>query len=98
MMGWMAPLRHLGARVLVGENQPADREPSMNEITTVGLDFSKNVFQVHAVRCGSAGKCGAEAVFTEQVFCAALPRVAHSARASVSLRVRSELAVELGQQ
>ena len=34
-MGWMAPLRHLGAKVLVGENQSAT-EPSMNEITTVG--------------------------------------------------------------
>jgi hypothetical protein len=43
MMGWMAPLRHLGAKVLVGENQSADREPSMNEITTVGLDLAKNV-------------------------------------------------------
>ena len=31
MMGWMAPLRHLGAKVLVGENQSADKEPSMNE-------------------------------------------------------------------
>ena len=47
MMGWMAPLRHLGAKVLVGENQSADKEPSMNEITTVGLDLAKNVFQVH---------------------------------------------------
>jgi hypothetical protein len=31
------PLRHLGAKVLVGEKPPADREPSMNEITTVCL-------------------------------------------------------------
>ena len=35
-MGWMAPLRHLGAKVLVGREPPANREPSMNEITTVG--------------------------------------------------------------
>ena len=49
MMGWMAPLRHLGAKVLVGENQSADKEPSMNEITTVGLDLAKHVFQVHGV-------------------------------------------------
>ena len=48
-MGWMAPLRHLGAKVLVGENQSADKEPSMSEITTVGLDLAKNVFQVHGV-------------------------------------------------
>jgi len=36
MMGWMAPLRHLGAKVLVGQKPPANREPSMNEITTIG--------------------------------------------------------------
>ena len=40
MMEWMAPLRHLGAKVLVGRGPLANREPSMNEITTVGLDFS----------------------------------------------------------
>ena len=39
MMGWMAPLRH--PKVLVGEKPAADREPSMNEITTVGLDLAK---------------------------------------------------------
>src|SRR6267154_2188404 len=49
MMGWMAPLRHLGAKVLVDRKPPANREPSMNEITTVGLDLAKHVFQVHAV-------------------------------------------------
>ena len=54
MMGWMAPLRHLGAKVLVGENQSADKEPSMNEITTVGLDLAKNVFQVHGVDAAGA--------------------------------------------
>ena len=34
--GWMAHLRHLGAKVLVGREPPANRKPSMNEITTVG--------------------------------------------------------------
>src|SRR6187399_1211765 len=48
-MGWMAPLRHLGAKMPVGQEPPANREPSMNEITTVGLDLAKNVFQVHGV-------------------------------------------------
>jgi hypothetical protein len=43
------PLRHLGAKVLVGREPPANREPSMNEITTVGVDLAKNVFQVHGV-------------------------------------------------
>ena len=32
MMGWMAPLRHLGAKMPVGQKPPANREPSMNEI------------------------------------------------------------------
>ena len=32
-MGWMAPLRHLGAKMPVGQKPPANREPSMNEIT-----------------------------------------------------------------
>src|SRR3954468_21585358 len=49
MMGWMAPLRHLGAKVLVGRESPANQEPSMGEITTVGLDLAKQVFQVQGV-------------------------------------------------
>jgi hypothetical protein len=35
-MGWMAPLRHLGVKMPVGQKPPANREPSMNEITTIG--------------------------------------------------------------
>ena len=35
-MGWMAPLWHLGAKVLVGRETTANEKPSMNEITTVG--------------------------------------------------------------
>ena len=49
MMGWMAPLRHLGAKMPVGQKPPANREPSKNEITTIGLDLAKHVFQVHGV-------------------------------------------------
>src|SRR3954468_25033691 len=45
----MDPLPHLGAKVLVGREPPANREPSMNEITTIGLDLAKHVFQVHGV-------------------------------------------------
>ena len=48
-MGWMAPLRHLGAKLLVVRDHERNREPSMGEITTVGLDLAKNVFQVHGV-------------------------------------------------
>jgi len=49
MMGWMAPLRHLGAKMLVDVESPADGEPSMSEITTIGLDLAKHVFQMHGV-------------------------------------------------
>ena len=48
MMGWMAPLRHRGAR-LVFSNNHQEKEPSMSEITTIGLDLAKHVFQVHGV-------------------------------------------------
>jgi hypothetical protein len=47
-MGWMAPLRHLGAKLLVIESS-ADGEPSMSKVTTIGLDLAKHVFQVHGV-------------------------------------------------
>jgi transposase len=49
MMGWMAPLRHLGAKLLFDRESAANREPSMGEITTVGLDLAKHVFQVHGI-------------------------------------------------
>ena len=48
MMGWMAPLRHRGAK-LVFSNNHQEKEPSMSEITTIGLDLAKHVFQVHGV-------------------------------------------------
>ena len=54
MMGWMAPLRHLGARLLVDAKSAANREPSMGEITTIGLDLAKHVFQVHGVDADGA--------------------------------------------
>ena len=52
MMGWMAPVRHLGARMVVKTHHR--REPPMNEITTVGLDLAKHVFQVHGVDASGA--------------------------------------------
>src|SRR5437868_5789786 len=48
MMGWMAPLRHRRAK-LVFRRITRNREPSMNEITTIGLDLAKHVFQVHGI-------------------------------------------------
>jgi transposase len=53
MIGWMAPLRHLSAKML-GVESPADGEPSMSEITTIGLDLAKHVFQVHGVDANGA--------------------------------------------
>jgi transposase len=46
LMGWMAPSRHLSAKVVVVEDHQ-QRGPSMSEVTTVGLDLAKHVFQVH---------------------------------------------------
>jgi hypothetical protein len=43
MMGWMAPLRHRRAK-LVFRRITRNREPSMSEITTIGLDLAKHVF------------------------------------------------------
>ena len=47
-MGWMAPLRHLSAKLL-SDRIGSEREPSMSEITTIGLDLAKHVFQVHGI-------------------------------------------------
>ena len=47
-MGWMAPLRHLSAKLL-SDRISSKREPSMGEVTTIGLDLAKHVFQVHGV-------------------------------------------------
>src|SRR5215470_16599506 len=48
MMGWMAPERHLSAKMVIDETHH-QREPSMSEVTTIGLDLAKHVFQVHGV-------------------------------------------------
>src|SRR5437899_1778830 len=46
MMGWMAPLRHLSAKLL-SDRISSEWEPSMGKVTTIGLDLAKHVFQVH---------------------------------------------------
>src|SRR5438132_1786473 len=48
MMGWMAPLRHLSAKLL-SDRISSEWEPSMGEVTMIGLDLAKHVFQVHGV-------------------------------------------------
>src|SRR2546423_1154093 len=48
MMGWMATLRHRRAK-LVFSRITRNREPSMSEITTIGLDLAKHVFQAHGI-------------------------------------------------
>src|SRR5262245_43534320 len=40
MMGWMAPLRHLSAKLL-SNRISSEWEPSMGEVTTIGLDLAK---------------------------------------------------------
>jgi hypothetical protein len=42
MMGWMAPLRHLSAKLL-SDRISSEWEPSMGEVTTIGLDLAKHV-------------------------------------------------------
>jgi len=41
-------LRHLSAKLLLFRIS-SNREPSMGEVTTIGLDLAKHVFQVHGV-------------------------------------------------
>src|SRR6516225_5330573 len=48
LLGWMAPLRHLSAKLL-SDRIGSEWEPSMGEVTTIGLDLAKHVFQVHGV-------------------------------------------------
>src|SRR5436853_1384527 len=52
-MGWMAPLRHLSAKLL-SDRISSEWEPSMGEVTTIGLDLAKHVFQVHGVDASGA--------------------------------------------
>src|SRR5256884_7505768 len=54
MMGWMAPLRHLSAKLL-SDRISSEWEPSMGEVTTIGLDLAKHVFQVHGVDAEGEG-------------------------------------------
>jgi transposase len=42
------PLRHLSAKLL-SDRISSEWEPSMGEVTTIGLDLAKHVFQVHGV-------------------------------------------------
>jgi hypothetical protein len=48
LMVWTAPERHLCARVM-GAVTNTRKEPSAMQVSTIGLDLAKQVFQVHAV-------------------------------------------------
>jgi transposase len=48
LMVWTAPERHLGARVM-GVVANTRKEPSDMQVTTIGLDLAKQVFQVHCI-------------------------------------------------
>src|SRR5262252_7403942 len=49
-MLWTAPtLRHRSAIGWLRRNEPLCGEPSMGEVSTIGLDIAKSVFQVHGV-------------------------------------------------
>src|SRR5580700_10757555 len=50
MMLWTAPtLRHRCAKGWLRSSEPLRGEPSMGEVSTIGLDIAKSVFQVHGV-------------------------------------------------
>ena len=51
MMGSVAPCG-VGARMLVGRKPPANREPSMGEITTIERGLAKACFSGARSRCG----------------------------------------------
>src|SRR5438128_5838912 len=53
MMGWMAPLRHLSAKLL-SDRISSEWEPSMGEVTTIGLDLAGHGFQLHGVESEGA--------------------------------------------
>ena len=53
MMGWMAPYGISVPEWWIGETHHR-REPSMGEVTTIGLDLAKHVFQVHGVDASGA--------------------------------------------
>src|SRR5665213_1778891 len=53
-MGWMAPAHGIRVPKLWKRSSNHEpKEPSAMEITTIGLDLAKNVFQVHAVNGAS---------------------------------------------
>ena len=51
LMGWMAPERHRCAKLGM---QLQRRGPSMTQVTTIGLDLAKRVFQMHGVDAADA--------------------------------------------
>jgi putative transposase len=51
LMGWMAPERHRCAKLGM---QLQRRGPSMTQVTTIGLDLAKRVFQMHGVDTAGA--------------------------------------------
>src|SRR5262249_41243722 len=48
MRRWMAPLRHLSAKLL-SDRISSEWEPSMGEVTTTGFDWGNHFFQVPGV-------------------------------------------------
>src|SRR5918998_1785570 len=52
MMGWTPPRRHRRAKVVV--LRPPEREASVEEVSTIGLDLAKNVFQARGASASGA--------------------------------------------
>src|SRR5215467_15871713 len=84
MMGWMAPLRHLSAKLL-SDRISSEWEPSLGEVTTIGLDLTKHVFRGARSSCafGYADKTGASQLGDRSLLCP------HNVRSGRVLRVRN---------
>lgn len=48
-MRWMAPAHGILVPIWVAVMQTRAKEPPVMEISTIGLDLAKNVFQVHGI-------------------------------------------------
>src|SRR5215472_15434402 len=81
----MAPLRHLSAKLL-SDRISSEWEPSMGEVTTIGLDLAKHAFQAHGVDAEGAIS-GAACLACRLRFCRTPPSQRRACR--VAMRRRS---------
>lgn len=57
MMEWMAPAPGVAMRQSGDVERSLSKEPPMGEITTIGVDLAKSVFQLHGVTAMGRSRC-----------------------------------------